>query len=101
MRALITSVGAPLRFDLATGTASLARPDDSAQDDQREGDTPPDVSSIIPEAEWRQREKENVLAALRKSNWQIAGRHGAATLLDLNPATLTSRMKRMGLKRGS
>lgn len=101
-RAMITSVGAPLRFDLATNAAvPLGRQDGDSQDRPRERDALPDVSSIIPESEWRQREKENVLAALHKCNWRIAGRHGAAALLGLKPATLTSRMNRMGLKRGS
>ena len=47
----------------------------------------------------RQRERENMHAALVKSGWRIHGEGGAAELLGLKPTTLISRMKKMGLKR--
>ena len=54
---------------------------------------------ILTEIEWRQRERENMHAALVKSGWRIHGEGGAAELLGLKPTTLISRMKKMGLKR--
>ncbi len=56
-------------------------------------------ASILTEMEWRQRERDNIQAALIKSGWRIHGAGGAAELLGLKPTTLISRMKKMGLKR--
>jgi transcriptional regulator with GAF, ATPase, and Fis domain len=56
-------------------------------------------SPILTEMEWRQRERENMQAALVKSGWKIHGEGGAAEILGLKPTTLISRMKKMGLKR--
>jgi hypothetical protein len=40
-----------------------------------------------------------VLAALRASNFRISGKGGAAELLGLNPGTLASRLRAMGISR--
>ncbi|MCX6922112.1 MAG: hydrogenase, partial [Verrucomicrobia bacterium] len=58
-------------------------------------------ASILTELEWRQRERENMQAALVKSGWRIHGEGGAAELLGLKPTTLISRIKKLGLKRPS
>ena len=47
----------------------------------------------------QRRERENLLAALRKTNWKIKGADGAAELLGVKPTTLVTRMQKMGLKR--
>lgn len=47
----------------------------------------------------KHRERENILAALNQTNWQVHGPGGAAELLGLRPTTLASRIKRMGLAR--
>ena len=54
---------------------------------------------IIPETEWRRRERANVLAAMEKADYRVSGAGGAAELLGLNPATLASRLKALGLSR--
>ena len=41
------------------------------------------------------------LAALEQTNWRVAGARGAAGLLGVHPATLTSRMKKMDFRRPS
>ena len=38
-------------------------------------------------------ERDNLIAALRVANGRVAGDEGAATLLGIHPATLTSRLK--------
>jgi transcriptional regulator with GAF, ATPase, and Fis domain len=48
---------------------------------------------IITEAERREQERENIVAALRASGGRIYGEGGAAKLLGLKPSTLSSRMK--------
>jgi hypothetical protein len=43
---------------------------------------------VITEHEWRERQRANVLAALRQASGRISGKGGAADLLGINPATL-------------
>ena len=49
--------------------------------------------------EMLQFEKENLLSILNAAHWKIKGPGGAADLLGINPTTLISRMKKMGLHR--
>jgi transcriptional regulator with GAF, ATPase, and Fis domain len=42
-------------------------------------------------------ERAHILRALESTGWRIKGPKGAATVLGLNPATLYSRMKRLGI----
>ncbi|MCZ6915591.1 MAG: sigma 54-interacting transcriptional regulator [Gemmatimonadetes bacterium] len=54
---------------------------------------------ILTDAELRERERDNVLAALREADWRVSGRAGAAARLDLKPTTLAARMVSMGIER--
>jgi len=56
------------------------------------------ASSVVPQDEWRRRERENILAALKQTGWKIRGAGGAAKLLGVKPTTLAPRMKAMGIK---
>ncbi len=89
-RAVIVSRGGKLAFELPesaaireVGTASV-----------------PMVGSVIPEQEWRLRERDNVMAALRQAQGRISGKAGAADLLGINPGTLASRIKALGIQKG-
>ncbi|NQT14595.1 MAG: sigma 54-interacting transcriptional regulator, partial [Planctomycetes bacterium] len=91
-RAVITSRSATLHFDL------------SGNDDQAASATAPDPDESLPleilsDAEMKRREKDNLLAALKRANWKVYGAKGAAELLGLRPTTLASRISRLGLKR--
>lgn len=44
-------------------------------------------------------ERENLVEALRRTNWKISGPGGAAELLGVKPTTLASRIKAMGIRR--
>jgi PAS domain S-box-containing protein len=44
-------------------------------------------------------ERDMIADALEKTGWKISGKDGAAALLGLKPTTLTSRLKKLGLKR--
>jgi transcriptional regulator with GAF, ATPase, and Fis domain len=61
----------------------------------------PGVSHDHPltDAEIRQLERDNMIRALTKAHWKIAGAGGAAELLGLNPNTLSSRMKSLEIER--
>jgi transcriptional regulator with GAF, ATPase, and Fis domain len=93
-RALILAQRGPLRFDLppAAGEAPVSVP---AEDVQAAGSE----MQIFTDAELRRRERANILAALTKSCWRIHGPGGAAELLSLNPSTLVSRIRKLGLKK--
>ena len=55
--------------------------------------------AVIPEKEWRNRERANVLAALHQAGFRVSGKGGAAELLGLNPGTLASRLKALGINK--
>jgi len=63
---------------------------------RRPEDIPP-----LTEVEVRRIEAENLRRALRQTRWKIYGPDGAAELLGVKPTTLVSRIKKLGLKRGS
>jgi transcriptional regulator with GAF, ATPase, and Fis domain len=44
-------------------------------------------------------ERKYILSICRETNWRIKGTNGAAKRLGLNPGTLYSRMKKLGIKR--
>ena len=44
-------------------------------------------------------ERQNLLTTLKQTNWKIYGPRGAAERLGIHPATLTSKMKAMGIVR--
>jgi len=57
------------------------------------------TTDVIPEAEWRERERANIVAALKKSGFRVSGKGGAAELLGINPGTLASRLKSLGIQK--
>ncbi|MBW1944556.1 MAG: sigma 54-interacting transcriptional regulator [Deltaproteobacteria bacterium] len=91
-RAVITRRSGRVRFDLPQGETP-GDPRHPFPDDLRDG------KAVIPESEMRERERENVVAALNQCGWKIYGPSGAAELLGIKPTTLTSRIKKLGLKR--
>jgi formate hydrogenlyase transcriptional activator len=44
-------------------------------------------------------ERRHIVAVLKESAWRIEGVKGAARLLNMNPSTLRSRMKKLGIQR--
>jgi transcriptional regulator with GAF, ATPase, and Fis domain len=51
------------------------------------------------EHEWRRMERDNLLAALKAARGKVTGPSGAAALLGVNPNTLASRLRVLGLKK--
>ncbi len=84
-RALITSTGGRLNLDRALPESSGTR-------------SPAIIRTM---AELHALERENLLSALDRTGWQIAGNEGAAALLGMNPSTLSSRLKALGIRRSS
>ncbi len=46
-------------------------------------------------------EKRRIIEALNATGWRVSGKDGAAEMLGINPKTLESRMKRLGIKRSN
>ncbi len=44
-------------------------------------------------------ERQNLLCALKATGWRVAGENGAARKLGINPSTLNSRLKALGISR--
>jgi transcriptional regulator with GAF, ATPase, and Fis domain len=57
------------------------------------------ASPIRTARELEELERTNLLRALEAAAWKVSGPDGAAVLLGLNPSTLSSRMKALGIRR--
>jgi len=60
-----------------------------------------DISSkrFLTERDMKELEYENLINALDSTGWVIYGTQGAAELLGMNPSTLRSRLKTLGIRR--
>jgi transcriptional regulator of acetoin/glycerol metabolism len=92
-RAVIVSRGGVLRFDDLRAERTMAQR-------ERAADVPGRIE-VIPELEWRRRERDNLRAALAASAGRIYGPGGAAELLGIKPTTLLSRLHALGMRRRS
>ena len=92
-RAVITAREGRLNLDRALPeTAQSSEP--SQASDASSDDIP-----IRTAAQMQALERENLIRALKATDWRISGKNGAAKLLGLAPSTLNSRIKALGLKR--
>jgi len=82
-RAVITTQGDTLQLE-------------DALDANQPGDA---ESPALPGKSLEEIEREHILLALRKTNWKIHGKEGAAALLDINPSTLRGRMRKQKIFR--
>ncbi|MGE5307359.1 MAG: sigma 54-interacting transcriptional regulator [Alphaproteobacteria bacterium] len=91
-RAVITSRNGQLNLDRALpespkDTPTARRPPDGTSE------------SVRTAKEMEELERQNLIAALTRTGWQVAGDDGAAKLLEMKPTTLSSRIKALGIKR--
>jgi transcriptional regulator with GAF, ATPase, and Fis domain len=91
-RAAIISISGKLRLELPQNASQDINPEAES------GNILQGESTVLPELEMIRFQKENTLKALRLCNWKIYGSDGAAELLGIKPTTLTTRIKKMGLK---
>jgi transcriptional regulator with GAF, ATPase, and Fis domain len=94
-RAVILSKGNRARLDLDMPAQVSVGPDAES----RVADNVQSESEFVTDAEIRELEKANMLAALRHADWRIWGDDGAAALLGVKPSTLTYRMKVFGIRK--
>lgn len=80
-RSHILSSGARLKVEFSSSTY---------KDESLETDT---ISTL------EEHEKQYIYKILKQTNWKIRGKNGAAELLDINPNTLDSRLKKLGISK--
>ncbi len=85
-RAVILSKGVRLRLDIALAGVAATAPTTPASGSDTE-----DV--VLTDRECRERERANLMNALRRADGRIYGEGGAAQMLGLNPTTLASRLR--------
>ena len=93
-RAIIRSRTGPIRFEVPQ-TGQPDRPSEGAQP----ATTETGERDILTFDEVKRFERDNLIAALQHHNWKISGDGGAAEFLGVHPATLTSRMKAMSIRK--
>lgn len=94
-RATITSRGRTLTFDLVADSADRRS---GPRRGKNEGAATRQLTgAVLTEAEMRQRERDNLIAALELCEGRVYGTNGAAELLGIKPTTLASRLKKLGV----
>jgi formate hydrogenlyase transcriptional activator len=94
-RAVIVSTGPTLRLDVADlKSPEIGRPEEAGvASNSKTGGALHDVLA--------ETERQEILKALMKSDWVVAGPHGAAALLAMKRSTLRLRMQKLGISRKS
>lgn len=57
------------------------------------------IGRVLTVRELEELERANIVCALERAGWRVAGGQGAAALLGMNPSTLNSRIKALGITR--
>lgn len=89
-RAVILSKSNQLRLDLVLSSDAKVQP--------ASGTVLTNDAEFVTDAELREKEQVNMVAALRYAGWKISGASGAAALLGLKASTLAYRMKIFGIE---
>ncbi len=93
-RALILSPSGRLRFDLPRINSDVL-----AAGRNLSGGPGHPAAPILNEADLKALQKQNMLAALIRSDWKIYGPNGAAYVLGIKPTTLIERMRSLRIKK--
>jgi transcriptional regulator with GAF, ATPase, and Fis domain len=90
-RAVIATRMGSLRLDISGAESRAYRPATTRPKSRED-------SEVIPDKEMSRRMRDNMVAALKRSGGRIYGSGGAAELLGISPSTLSTRIKKLGLK---
>jgi len=94
-RAVIISTGPALSVDVADLKFAKAGPPPT------EKPTSPKSTNSALHNVLEETERQQILKALKQSNWIVAGPNGAAAHLGMNRSTLQVRIRKLGISRGS
>ncbi len=103
-RAVILSTGNSLRLDLSLPDEPSDANADS-YDDAAGGQgtvtsqSRAEPATVMTDAQLRELERNNLVAALERSGWKVSGSGGAAELLGVKPSTLSDRMRSWNISR--
>jgi transcriptional regulator with GAF, ATPase, and Fis domain len=97
-RAVILSRGSELRLDKVLGGRISSEPRRSGLPPPPSTSSWPSPDEIVPDKEWRRRERANLINALARTDGRIYGNGGAAELLGVKPSTLQSRLRALGIR---
>jgi formate hydrogenlyase transcriptional activator len=103
-RAVVLSPGADLEVP---GEALLASVERANENDQRHQAEPQQERSSSAHSTaddsltLEEIQRRHIVEVLMRTDWKIAGADGAARLLEVNPSTLRSRIKKLGIRRSS
>jgi PAS domain S-box-containing protein len=95
-RAVILSRGDALRLDLSLRESGAAPPPPAVAAAPAAS---PATAPIMTEAELRDLQRRNLVAALEATGGRVAGKGGAAELLGIRPTTLADRMRALGVEK--
>jgi PAS domain S-box-containing protein len=90
-RAVILSTGKVLRLDLSMPGLEV--------DIDRIVDAASENEEILSEKDMRDFQKNNIVKALKQTNWKVSGIGGAAELLGIRPTTLADRIRTLKIKK--
>ena len=90
-RAVILSPGKVLRLEASLPEVVDVQPEPEPEVPARD--------EVLTEAEMRDFQRDNIIAALKQANWRVSGAGGAAELLDVRPTTLADRIRAFGIRR--
>jgi PAS domain S-box-containing protein len=96
-RAVILATGSTLDVTPDFLPAPAPAPAEAAPPPPAGAAAPPATGQPLPTLEAV--ERDHIVAVLRHTNWVITGPRGAAAALGLNPSTLRSRIKKLGISR--
>ncbi|MGI9517864.1 MAG: helix-turn-helix domain-containing protein, partial [Pirellulaceae bacterium] len=89
-RAVILARSGSLEFQLPSKLPTADKADTAGN---------PTTDTLLTHEQVKDLERRNLMSALARSNWKISGAGGAAELLGVNAATLSSRLRAMGITR--
>ncbi len=93
-RAVILSTGKVLRLDLSM----LGLESEGTEESRTAGERSLD-DEVLTEKDLLELQRNNIIRALKRSNWKVSGAGGAAELLGLRPTTLADRIRTMKIKK--
>jgi transcriptional regulator with GAF, ATPase, and Fis domain len=101
-RAVVLSAGSVLNVDGGAFLDGTARPSPPAVESLAKPISAPVVPlTATGGSALEDVERQHIVTVLQKAKWRIEGNDGAAKILNLEPSTLRSRMKKLGIKRGT
>lgn len=91
-RAVITSIDGRLNLERALPDARDKAPSETSLDITYS------EASVLSDKDLKELERNNIVRALEKSGWKVAGKDGAATILGIPTSTLNSKIKAFGIE---